>query len=45
MTVVKGVQRDIPLAGVWGCPPAILLPPLLEERGPGGEVNGDGGTP
>ena len=37
--VVKGVQRDFPLAGVWGCPPAILPPPLLEERGVGGEVN------
>ena len=23
----KGVQRDFPLAGNWGCPPAILIPP------------------
>jgi hypothetical protein len=38
--MVKGVQRDFPLAGVWGCPPTILIPPLLEERGIGGEVNG-----
>jgi hypothetical protein len=39
MTVVKGVQRFYPLAGDWGCPPAIyLFPPLLEERGTGGEV-------
>jgi len=37
--VVKGVQREIPLAGVWGWPPATFLPPLLEERGTGGEVN------
>jgi len=44
MTVAKGVQRDFPLAGVWGCPPAILLPPLLEERGTGGEVNGNSGA-
>jgi len=27
------------LPGVWGCPPAILIPPLLKERGTGGEVN------
>ena len=44
MTVIKGVQRDFPLAGDWGCPPAIHIPPLLEERGIGGEVNGDGST-
>ena len=37
--VKKGVQREIPLAGVWGYPPAILIPPLLEARGTGGEVN------
>ena len=37
--VVKGVQRDFPLAGAWGCPPVILIPPFLEERGAGGEVN------
>ena len=43
--MVKGVQREIPLAGVWGYPPATLIPPLLEERGSGGEVNGDGDTP
>ena len=41
--MVKGVQRDFPLAGVWGCPPAIYIPPLLEERGSGGEVNGNNG--
>ena len=45
MTVVKGIQRDFPLAGDWGCPPAILIPPLLEERGTGGEVNGNIDTP
>jgi hypothetical protein len=39
MTELKEVQREIPLAGVWGCPPAILIPPLLEERGSVGEVN------
>ena len=39
MTVVKGVQREIPLAGVWGYPPALLIPPLLEARGTGSEVN------
>ncbi len=44
MTVVRGVQRDFPLAGAWGCPPAILIPSLLEERGIGGEVNRDSGT-
>ena len=44
--VVKGVQRDFSLVGVWGClPPAILIPPLLEERRTGGEVNGDSSTP
>jgi hypothetical protein len=37
--VVKGIQRDIPLAGDWGCPPAILIPSFLKERGTGGEVN------
>ena len=32
MTVAKGVQRDFPLAGVWGRPPAILIPPLIKEK-------------
>jgi len=35
----KGVQREFLLVGAWGYPPAIFLPPLLEERGTGGEVN------
>ena len=43
--VVKGVQREIPVAGDWGCPPDTLIPPLLEERGLGGEVNGDSDNP
>ena len=30
--VAKGVQRDFPLSGVWGCPPAIFHP-LLEGLG------------
>ena len=42
MTAVKGVQRDFPLAGEWECPPAILIPPLLKERGSGGEVKSKG---
>jgi hypothetical protein len=25
--MVKGVQREVPLAGIWGCPPAILIYP------------------
>ena len=29
------------MAGVWGCPLIIFPPPLLEERGSGGEVNKD----
>jgi hypothetical protein len=29
--MVKGVQRELPLVGDWGYPPAIILPPLLEE--------------
>jgi len=33
--MVKGVQREVPLVGDWGYPPAIILPPLLEERGTG----------
>jgi len=37
--MVKGVQREFPLLGVWGYPPANFPPPLLEERGIGGEVN------
>ena len=37
--MVEGVQREFPLLGVWGYPPAIFSPPLLEERGAGGEVN------
>ena len=24
--VIKGVERDFPLAGVWGCPPALKSP-------------------
>jgi hypothetical protein len=24
--VVKGVQKEIPLAGVWGCPPDLEVP-------------------
>jgi hypothetical protein len=44
-TVIKGVQRDFPLAGVWGYPPAIHIPPLLEKRGIGVEVNGHSSTP
>jgi hypothetical protein len=39
MTIAEGVQRDFPLTGVWGCPPDNFLPPLLKERGTGGEVN------
>ena len=37
-TCKQGVQRGItPLAGVWGCPPGLLIiPPFLEGRGPGG---------
>ncbi len=35
----RGCAEGIPSAGVWGCPPAIFIPPLLEERGAGGEVN------
>ncbi|MDR9459893.1 MAG: hypothetical protein RI591_07090, partial [Dehalococcoidia bacterium] len=38
MIGVKGDQRDSSLAGDWGCPPALIIPPLLEERGLGGEV-------
>ncbi|MGB2798311.1 MAG: hypothetical protein WBC82_00440, partial [Dehalococcoidia bacterium] len=33
-----GVQRVLPLAGDWGCPPVMFIPPLLEERGLGGKV-------
>jgi len=33
MTVVKGVQREIPLAGVWGCPPALKVPQDWGIRG------------
>jgi hypothetical protein len=29
MTVVKGVQREIPLAGVWGCPPSFKKSPKI----------------
>ena len=28
-TVVKGVQRDSPLAGDWGCPPAYKKSPKI----------------
>ncbi len=27
--LVKGVQRDFPLAGVWGCPPALKKSPKI----------------
>jgi hypothetical protein len=27
--VVKGVQRDFSLAGVWGCPPAFKKSPKI----------------
>ena len=33
MTVVKGVQRDFPLAGDWGCPPAFEVPQDWGIRG------------
>ncbi len=38
----KGAEYFLP--GVWGCPPAILIPPISEERGQRFEVNGDSGT-
>ena len=38
---IKGVQRDIPLLGVL---PSLKLPPHLEGRGIGGEVNITGGA-
>ena len=43
--MVKGVQRELPLLGVWGYPPpAIFLPPLLapsfcHSRAGGNPVN------
>jgi hypothetical protein len=29
----KGVQRDFPLVGVWGCPPALQVPQDWGTRG------------
>jgi hypothetical protein len=42
----KGSAEGNPSAGGLGVSPRLyLFPPLLEERGPGGEVNGASGTP
>ena len=44
LNLVRHPLGESPLAGVWWCPPSILIPPLLNEKGIGGEVNGDSGT-
>ena len=36
----KGVQRGgAPLAGVWGCPPDIIIAPFLARKGVRGMVD------